>query len=778
MGVTGGGISINGPSGIDTATLVDQLTALEQQKVTTVQNQKSKYQVQIDAYSKLKSALTTIKTAAAALNNAGAFDVFKSTSSNSDIVTLKGDVGAVEGQYDLNVFQLAGNEKMISKSNYITSQSASLSSQGVSVGDISVDGTTITIDAGDTIQDLRMKINNATDPTGNKLNVKASVLKISDSNYRLVLTAKTTGTTGIAYKDVTGSTLQDLGIISGAIGTVAQAVTSQNPFQADYNALGAGSTITYSGTDHAGNAVTNTFTKAAGNTPLSDFLTNIGTAFGGTASVNSNGNLIVTDATLGASSLAVSSFSSTDALTAVTTAYAFSTTTSGEQVGDKGNSAQILRSQDDIQTAFDALAAGTSIQYSGVDHNGNTVAGTYYKATAATSIGDFIAQVNKTFHGMVEASVDSSGKLVLTDKVQGGSQLAMTSLSMGGVSHTVSLLTAGHEGAGMLSIGKDAYFSIDGLMLASTTNDADGYISGVTVQLHKASPDTTVQTTVSRDFDAVQKKVQTVLDAYNALSAFATDNTKMANPGDTASKSGDLAGDMTVSSIVTQVRSQFMQSINLFGGSYNTLTMIGVKSDARTGEMSIDQKQFTKALTNNFDEVQRIFVTTGVSDNKNITLGRNTKNTQSGIYSLTEPDANHFTIQLSGDPTVYTSDFRIGDILTFSTGPAQGLSVTAAGGTIGNGNSATFTFSKGLADRLGELVDNFNNSGSGLIATHQNSLQEMMKDSDSRITMLQQRVNDYHDGLVKQFSAMEQALNTMKSQFSQMSSALGLNTTS
>jgi flagellar hook-associated protein 2 len=193
--------------------------------------------------------------------------------------------------------------------------------------------------------------------------------------------------------------------------------------------------------------------------------------------------------------------------------------------------------------------------------------------------------------------------------------------------------------------------------------------------------------------------------------------------------------------------------------------------------MSIDQTQFTKALTNNFDEVKRIFVTSGLSDNKNITLGRNTKTTQSGIYTLNEPDANHLNLQLSGNSAWYVSDARLGDIITFSNGPAQGLSITAPSGTIGTGSSATFTFSKGLADQLSELIDNFNDPSSGLITTHQNSLQDQMKDADSRITALQQRVTDYHDGLVKQFAAMEQALNTMKSQYNQMASALGASST-
>jgi flagellar capping protein FliD len=65
-----------------------------------------------------------------------------------------------------------------------------------------------------------------------------------------------------------------------------------------------------------------------------------------------------------------------------------------------------------------------------------------------------------------------------------------------------------------------------------------------------------------------------------------------------------------------------------------------------------------------------------------------------------------------------------------------------------------------------------------LIATHQNSLQDQITDANSRVTDLQTRVNDYHDGLVKQFAAMEEALNTMKSQEAQMMSALGASTTS
>ncbi len=79
------GITINGPSGIDTGTIIDSLVSIEQQKVTKVQNAKAQDQVKIDAYSKVASLLSTIKTKPAALSTSSSFDLFKTTSSNDTL---------------------------------------------------------------------------------------------------------------------------------------------------------------------------------------------------------------------------------------------------------------------------------------------------------------------------------------------------------------------------------------------------------------------------------------------------------------------------------------------------------------------------------------------------------------------------------------------------------------------------------------------------------------------------------------------------------------------
>ena len=661
------GITINGPSGIDTASLIDQLVALEQDKVTTVQNKVTTYQTQISDYSKLKSLVSDVSTKAASLSATTDFDLFKSTSSDESSVTIAGGDGAIEASYDVTVYHLAKSEKMISKDGQITDQSKSLSLFGIHGGDISINGTKITIADTDTIQDVRMKINNATDSTGSKIGVTASVLKLSDTDYRLVFSSTDTGAKGVEYKDLNGgTTLQDLGIITDA-------------------------------------------------------------------------------------------------------------------AGDKGNTNQTIATSGNFQTMFDALTAGTAITYSGVDHDGNQVTNTFVKTADTTSVNDFLAQVKTTFHTMVDATIDgTTGKLMITDAIGGTSQLAINSLNAGGASQAISVAQNGTNGAGVLSVGSNSYFNLEGLLMSNASNTPDDIMKGVSLTFHKASAAATTTVSLERDTDGLQKKVQDLVDSYNALLTWSGDETKLPDSGATAgsdaAKGGDLPGDMTVKNIVSSVTNALESQFGLFGGTVTSLNNIGLKTDPTTGQMSIDSTTFTSAVTKNFDGFERLFLTTGISDNKTVAYGRSTKDTHSGIYTLRETDANFLQIQKAGDSTWYTSNARIGDVVTFGSGPANGLSITAPSGILG-GVDTGFTFSMGLSDTLQNLCNSITDSSTGTITTHTDSLNSLVKDTNDRITTMQTSVNDYKTRLQNQFAAMEQALQKMKSQYSQMASALGITTT-
>ncbi len=650
------GISINGPSGIDTASLIDSLVQIERSRVVGVEKKISDYQVKIDAYSKFQSLVSDISSKASALSKEEGFNIFNTSSSNEDLISVKAGIGTVEGSYDLRVFQTAKAEKMISADGLITSQDADLSSFGVTPGEISIDGTSITIEGTDTIQDLRMKINNATDEGGNKLNVTASVLKISDSNFRLVLAAKDTGAAGVEYNDITGSTLQDLGIIQDASGA-------------------------------------------------------------------------------------------------------------------KGMSSQQIQSTGDIQAAFDALAVGEVIEYTGTDHNGNEVGNMFVKGSAST-IDDLIGQVEKTFNGLATVAVDSvTGQLSITDKIGGSSRMGVASFSMGGVAQEFAVTEAGAAGGGVLSSGSNAFFSVDGINMESESNSASGFISGVTLDLHSVSVDQSVNVEIKRDIDGLTDKVEGLFNAFNSVVRYSKESTYRGDPNDDKNNDGKLAGDMTIRSMVGQLRRVFQQQFDLTGTKYPSLSMLGVKTNTGTGEMELDRDVFEEALQKDFDDVLKVFTTMGYSENSNVSLGRYTEETSSGSYVLEEVDASTMRIRRQSETTWHTSSARQGDVITFEDGPVNGLSLTAPVGMVTAGTS--FTFSRGFAEQIKGVADQLTNGSEGLIALRQETLRGSIERAEDEVGRLESRVEKYRERLVKQFTAMEQVISSLQNQSANMANALG-----
>lgn len=653
------GISINGPSGIDTAYIIDSLVNLEYEKVERVEDRKDAYQVKIDAYSKLMTFINDIGKFARDLQKPENFNIFTTNSSDEDIVTLTASANSFEGTYDVQVFQTAQREKLISADNLITGQSATMLDLGIGTGTFSINGVEIIIEDTDTIQDVRSKINSATDADGNKPGVTATVLKIADDNFRLILTATDTGSGGAEYLDLDGGTfLQDLGIINNA-------------------------------------------------------------------------------------------------------------------AGDKGITAQQLQSVDNINNAFSALAPGELIEYSGIDNEGNEVSNSFL-VTATTTIDDFLAQVEETFHGMVTAEIDASdGTLILTDVVGGKSSLAISSLMMGGIDHSSFNTTEiGYAGQNVLSVGTNAFFSVDGIHMQSDKNSASDFIAGVTLDFHKASVDEVVTIDLARDFDAITDKVEGLVNAFNALVRYVKDSTVYGNEEE-GEKKGDLAGDMTARMIVDQVRAVFKMNFDITGTSdISSLSMIGLKTDINSSELKLDRSVFKEALTESFEDVQNLFITRGYSDNPTIVMGTYSDDTTDGVYTFNEMgDGIHYEIQrtLPIAGPWFQSDPRAGDIVSFKDGPAAGLTITAPAGSGGG----QFVFSKGLSGHLEKLVKKLTDTQDGVITMRQQSWTKAKEGCDDRIVTLEARIESYRIRLIKEFAAMEQAMSELQAQSANMMSQLG-----
>ncbi len=661
------GIGLAMPSGLDDSTIISELVSVQQQQVTTVQNEVSADQTEISAYGQVQSDLQSISSAASAVASAGSFDVFSSTSSNADAVTITGGNGSTAGQYNVGVYNLASSETMISSDGLISSETASLSSQGISVGKISVEGVDINVSSTDTIQDLANNINSATQADGSPLDVTASVVQVAASDYRLVLSSNNPGSSGIAYQDVSGSTLENLGII--------------------------------------------------------------------------------TDAN-----------------------------------GDKGNVNQVVQSSDDIADAWNNLATGGAVQITGTDHNGNAVSTTFTK-DAGETLANFLSRITSAYNGTVTATTNADGDLVLTDAITGNSDLAMNTLSLGGTDHTMTVTQGGENGAGVLTAGTNSYYSIDGMDMNSDTNSVSGFQPGTTISLNATSAQP-VTVGLSLDTATIEQNVEAVLTAYNSLLSFvnsatavATTSTSAESGSTTSTQGGPLPGDMTAKGIVASIDSIFESEGGMLSGSLNSLADIGIQTDPNSGQLSLDESTFQTAMQNNPSAVENLFTQTSNSNSSNVTFGQSTSATQSGNYLLQENSSGQVQISQAGTNQWYTGTTE-GDVVTFSSGPATGLSINAPAGSISDdpANPTTFNFSNGLAADLTNTIANMTDPNTGLIQDQTSTIQTEINNANTQITTLTDQCNQYRTQLTQEFSTMEELVNNLKSQSSSLTASFGTTT--
>jgi flagellar hook-associated protein 2 len=141
---------------------------------------------------------------------------------------------------------------------------------------------------------------------------------------------------------------------------------------------------------------------------------------------------------------------------------------------------------------------GDTININGTDHDGNRVSGTFTISDASTdTVGDLLAQIRSIFGGTVSTSVDSAGKVVLTDNKTGNSQMTIAlieqnegggSLSFGSLDETTQGrfaigVTASNEG-GHLKLEANNYGSNFGFTVSQSVNQTgitDGTYEGVDV---------------------------------------------------------------------------------------------------------------------------------------------------------------------------------------------------------------------------------------------------------------------------------------------------------
>lgn len=174
-------------SGLPLDTLLNNLTIAEKKRLNPITQQQTDNTARLTAYGTLKSALEKFQTANAALNKAELFRSSNATSSSDDL-KVSTEAGAAPGIYTISVTQLAQAQSLSTKS---------VASNKEALGDGSATRTII-IDQPGRDEPLEIKLGSdqtSLDDISKAINdadsgISASVVKMNDNEYRLVLTAE------------------------------------------------------------------------------------------------------------------------------------------------------------------------------------------------------------------------------------------------------------------------------------------------------------------------------------------------------------------------------------------------------------------------------------------------------------------------------------------------------------------------------------------------------------------------------------------------------------
>lgn len=202
-------------SGLDTEAIIDGLMKARRMPAVNIETKITTNTTKISALSEFNSKVAGVTTALDALrgnpgNSGNVFDTKKisgtvaaASGTPSDIDSLlvaTVDSTAQNMSHTIKIEKLAAAHQI--RSDMYTSTTTALSTLGVTPGDFTVGGKTITVSSTDTLLDLRSKINNA------GAGVTASIVSADSNTHYLVLTSSETGTAN-ALNFTTGGALTD-----------------------------------------------------------------------------------------------------------------------------------------------------------------------------------------------------------------------------------------------------------------------------------------------------------------------------------------------------------------------------------------------------------------------------------------------------------------------------------------------------------------------------------------------------------------------------------------
>ena len=329
---------------------------------------------------------------------------------------------------------------------------------------------------------------------------------------------------------------------------------------------------------------------------------------------------------------------------------------------------------------------------------------------------------NNTVSGLVQAINDQSDDVsaaIVHDQATGTDRILLTSKYTG----TANQITVVNNLAA--SSGGDIQPDFSGIAIQEATNAAvqlgsgpgaitaeydsneiDGLIENVTLNLLDVDPDQDVVINVARDNTEAIIAVSEFVDEYNALVSFIDDQTRYNTETNTASP---LLGNRSVATLKNQLGAMVTEIVPGTSSDLNRFSQIGIEIDG-TGRLSFNQSELESVLNGEVQgvdasDVQSLFGLNGSSSNPKIEFILGSTRTQ----STTTPYQVDI-LQAAEQATVSATRALAASIVIDGTNNTFQLSVDGQESEVLTLAEGTYTQEE-LADHLESLINSSDELG-------------------------------------------------------------------
>ncbi len=333
-----------------------------------------------------------------------------------------------------------------------------------------------------------------------------------------------------------------------------------------------------------------------------------------------------------------------------------STAGNGASLGSHDVEITNLAAQQKLNSAAFTDSASTvgtgqlTFQFGTYDSGGNSFTLNNNKATQTIAIGDAQNSLTGIRDAINNAKIGVSATIINDGT---GSRLVFTSTDSG-AANSIKIAVADSDGVHTDNTGlsklafdptavagsgknltqataaRDAVLKIDGISVTSSSNAIANAIEGVSLNLVKANPGSTVNVQVTRDSTAIQASVGSFVRAFNDLHTTIGNMTAY----DPATRNrGFLQGDTVAVGMLNGMRNTLNNPIAALGGNLTRLSQIGI-SFQKDGTLALDSTKLQTAIDNNFDGIAGLFSSVGKSGDTRANYAAATSDTKPGIYGM------------------------------------------------------------------------------------------------------------------------------------------------